>query len=86
MPLVVYLTKKIERKIVLWIGLVLSALSPCITATDPIFGLPNEWYVCMIGLCLIGLSHAFCCLPFPTEVKCSILLIGEKFNKRHVSK
>jgi hypothetical protein len=52
--------KKLDKKIVIIIGIIVSSIG--IACIAPIL-LPNKWWVMLIGLPQIGIGNALCILP-----------------------
>lgn len=52
--------KKVDKKIVIILGILISSIGVAFIA--PVL-LPNKWWVMLIGLPLIGIGNALCILP-----------------------
>jgi MFS family permease len=55
------LLKKFNKRLILTIGILLSALGDFIIAPVQIF--PNNWWMVLVGLPIIGVANALCVLP-----------------------
>lgn len=55
------LCRKFDKKLILTVGILLSALGDIIIA--PNNGLPNRWWIMLVGLPVIGVASAMCILP-----------------------
>lgn len=55
------LCRRFDKKIIMSIGIILSAIGDLIIAPIPV--LPNQWWVVLVGLPIIGVANAMCVLP-----------------------
>lgn len=55
------LCRRFDKILILTVGILFSALGDMIMA--PVYFLPNEWWVVLIALPIIGVANSMCVLP-----------------------